>query len=101
MRDVAEVQVNGVSAGLTWAPPYRVDVTGALKPGTDKLQINVTNEWTNRQIGDRLLPPDKRILAPPNRASAQGNAGGGFGRPQTLAESGLLGKVRIVAESSP
>ncbi len=90
VRDVAEVQVNGVSAGLTWAPPYRVDVTGTLKPGPNKLQIKVTNEWTNRQIGDRLLPPDKRILAPPKRgASAQGNAGGGFGRPQTL------GRVRI------
>ena len=102
VRDVAEVELNGISVGLTWAPPYRVDVTGALKPGTNKLQIKVTNEWTNRQIGDRLLPPDQRILAPPNSrgASAQGNAGGGFGRPQTLAESGLLGRVRVVAESS-
>jgi hypothetical protein len=101
--DVAEVEVNGISAGLAWAPPYRVDVTSALKPGTNKLQMKVTNEWTNRQIGDRLLSPDKRILAPPNSrgASAQGNAGGGgFGRPQSLAEAGLLGKVRIVAESS-
>src|SRR5207244_4720310 len=103
VRDVAEVQMNGVSAGLTWAPPYRVDVTGALKPGANRLEIKVTNEWTNRQIGDRLLPPDKRILPPPNsrRASAQGNTGGGgFGRPQALAESGLLGKIRLVAEQS-
>ena len=104
VRDVAEVELNGVSVGLTWAPPYRVDVTGTLKPGANKLQIKVTNEWTNRQIGDRLLPPDKHILTPPNArgTSTQGNAGGGgaFGRPQTLTESGLLGKVRIVAESS-
>jgi len=99
VRDVAEVVVNGVSVGITWAPPYQVDVTDALKPGTNKLEIKVTNEWTNRQIGDRLLPPDKRILAPPNGrgVAAQGNA---FGRPQILAESGLLGEVRLVAERS-
>jgi hypothetical protein len=94
VRDIAEVQVNGVSVGLTWAPPYRVDVTSALRQGTNKLEIKVTNEWTNRQIGDRLLSPEKRILNPGNgRAAPQGGA---FGRPQTLAESGLLGEVRVV-----
>ena len=99
--DIAEVLVNGVSVGTTWAPPYQVDVTSALKPGTNKLEIKVTNEWTNRQIGDRLLSPDKRILAPVNGRAAQGGAGGGaFGRPQTLTESGLLGEVRVVAERS-
>jgi hypothetical protein len=101
VRDIAEVLVNGTSVGNVWAPPYRVDITGALKPGTNKLEIRVTNEWTNRQIGDRLLPPDKRILTSPNgrAAGAQGNAGGGaFGRPQILAESGLLGEVRLISE---
>jgi hypothetical protein len=99
--DIAEVLVNGVSVGTIWAPPYQVDVTSALKPGTNKLEIKVTNEWTNRQIGDRLLPPDKRILAPVSGRAAQGSAGGGaFGRPQTLGESGLLGEVRVVAERS-
>jgi hypothetical protein len=97
--DIAEVLVNGISVGTTWAPPYRVDITSALKPGTNKLEIKVTNEWTNRQIGDRLLPPEKRVLTPPNGRGAQGNAGSGaFGRPQTLAESGLIGEVRVVAE---
>ena len=98
VRDIAEVHINGVPAGLTWAPPYRVDVTAALKPGTNKLEIKVTNEWTNRQIGDRLLPADKRILAPAGGRAAPG--GGAFGRPQTLPESGLLGDVRLVAERS-
>jgi hypothetical protein len=96
VRDIAEVQINGVPAGLTWAPPYRVDVTAALKPGANKLEIKVTNEWTNRQIGDRLLPPEKRILAPAGGRPS----GGAFGRPQTLPESGLLGDVRLVAERS-
>jgi hypothetical protein len=99
VRDIAEVLVNGTSVGIVWAPPYRVDITRALKPGANRLEIKVTNEWTNRQIGDRLLPPDKRILTPPNgRAGAQGNAGGAFGRPQILAEFGLLGEVRLISE---
>jgi alpha-L-rhamnosidase len=100
VRDIAEVKVNGKRAGLTWAPPYRVDVTAALKPGANKLEISVTNEWTNRQIGDRLLPGDKRILSTPVAPARPG--GGGFGpAPQTPSESGLLGDVTFVAGRNP
>jgi hypothetical protein len=95
VRDIAEVKVNGKSAGLVWAPPYRVDVTGALKPGVNKLEIEVTNEWTNRQIGDRLLPADKQILAEPPTTGR----GFGFG-PQAPPESGLLGEVSVIAVRS-
>jgi hypothetical protein len=95
VRDIAEVKVNGKSAGLVWAPPYRVDVTGALKPGVNKLEIEVTNEWTNRQIGDRLLPADKQILAEPPTTGR----GFGFG-PQAPPESGLLGEVSVIAMRS-
>lgn len=98
VRDIAEVEVNGVSAGVVWAPPYRVDISKALHPGMNRLEIKVTNEWTNRQIGDRLLPPEKRILSQP---VSRGPAGQGvFGRPQILAESGLLGDVRVLAFAS-
>jgi hypothetical protein len=76
VRDIAEVKVNGKSAGLAWAPPYRVDVTAALKPGTNRLEIEVTNEWTNRQIGDRLVPAEKRVLAPAGAAAPVGSAAG-------------------------
>jgi len=95
VRDIAEVKVNGKSAGLVWAPPYRVDVTEALKPGANKLEIEVTNEWTNRQIGDRLGPADKRVLATPAAPVRPG--GGGFGPgPQAPPESGLIGDVSFV-----
>jgi hypothetical protein len=93
VRDLANVQVNGKPVGLVWAPPYRLDVTGALKPGTNRLEINVTNEWTNRLIGDRLLPVEKRILAQPGVPAPPG---GGLGGPQILGESGLLGEVTLV-----
>ena len=96
--DIAEVEINGKPVGLVWAPPYRLDVTAALRPGVNRLDMNVTNEWTNRQIGDRLLPPEKRVLFEAGAAPPQ--AGGGmslFGRAQQPAESGLLGSVRFVA----
>jgi hypothetical protein len=99
VRDIADVKVNGKAAGLVWAPPYRVDVTAELKPGVNKLEIAVTNEWTNRQIGDRLLPADKHILSTPQAPARTG--GGGFGPgPQTPPESGLIGDVTLVSTAN-
>lgn len=101
MRDIAEVKVNGRAMGQVWAPPSRIEVTKALKPGTNKLKIAVTNEWTNRIIGDRLLPAEERILSQPVVPARPGGGGGfGFG-PQTPPESGLLGDVTIVASRNP
>lgn len=94
VRDIAQVQVNGKPAGLVWAPPYRVDVTGALKPGVNHLRIEVTNEWTNRILGDRKLPRDKRIL--PDAFPPPGRRVFFFG-PRQPAESGLLGHITVVA----
>ncbi len=99
VRDIAEVKVNGKSAGLVWAPPYRMDVTSELKPGANKLEIEVTNEWTNRQIGDRLLPEDKHILATPPAPVRPG--GGAFGFVPPLPESGLTGDVTFVGTRVP
>ena len=98
VRDIAEVEVNGKSAGLVWAPPYRVDVTSTLKPGPNKLAIKVTNEWTNRQMGDRLLPADKHILATPPPPPGRPGGLGGF-VPPAPPESGLLGDVTLSAEA--
>jgi hypothetical protein len=92
VRDIAQVKVNGKDAGMVWAPPYRVDVTSELKPGVNRLEIAVTNEWTNRQIGGRLLPADQHILATPAAT------GGGFGpAPRVPPESGLIGDVTLIA----
>lgn len=94
VRDIAEVKVNGKSVGMVWAPPYRLDVTGAMKTGANHLAIAVTNEWTNRIVGDRLLPPEKRVLS---QSGATSPRGGFFFGPREPAESGLLGSVRFIA----
>ena len=91
LRDVAEVSLNGRPLGVLWKPPFRVDVTGALKAGANRLEVRVTNQWTNRLIGDRTAPADRKVLP-------GGVAGGIFGPPSVLNESGLLGPVTLVTE---
>jgi hypothetical protein len=50
--NLGEVIVNGRNLGVLWKQPFRVDITGALKAGDNKLEIRVTNLWANRLIGD-------------------------------------------------
>jgi hypothetical protein len=92
VRDLAEVSVNGKTLPLVWKAPYRVDVTGVLRPGTNHLEIRVTNEWSNRLLGDRLAPAGRKVLS--------AGAPAGFGGAPALAESGLLGPVTIVSAVS-
>jgi hypothetical protein len=49
---LAEVIVNGHNLGVLWKQPFRVDLSSALKPGANELEIRVTNLWANRVIGD-------------------------------------------------
>jgi hypothetical protein len=98
-RDIAEVFVNGKSVGTLWKPPYRVDVTGALKAGANQIEVKVTNEWTNRQIGDRSVAPERQVLSRGGARRGGRGGGGGFGNVPTLAEAGLLGPVTVVSVS--
>jgi hypothetical protein len=84
VADIAEVTINGIWTGLLWNAPYRTDITGLLKKGMNKIEIKITNQWTNRLIGDQKSTPDKKIL----NSSVMV-----WGR--NLNESGLLGPVKI------
>ncbi|MEO7718742.1 MAG: glycosyl hydrolase [Capsulimonas sp.] len=58
VKNFAEVSMNGHDLGVIWKPPFRVNITNAAKPGTNRLIVKVTNLWPNRLIGDEQLPPD-------------------------------------------
>lgn len=58
LNDIAALKINGVDAGVLWYPPYKTDITSWLKPGKNMLEIAVTNNWTNRLIGDEQFPAD-------------------------------------------
>ncbi len=55
---MAQVKINGKDLGILWKPPYRVEVTDAVKGGENALEIQVTNLWINRMIGDEKMPED-------------------------------------------
>jgi hypothetical protein len=55
---MAQVKVNGKDLGILWKAPYRVEVTGLLRPGDNALEVRVVNLWINRMIGDEQLEED-------------------------------------------
>lgn len=60
MREAAEVYVNGKLAGFVWHPPYRLDLSPYLKPGSNELRIEVENTAINELAGTR--PGSNRLL---------------------------------------
>jgi alpha-L-rhamnosidase len=55
---MAGVKLNGKDLGVLWKPPYRVDISDAVKAGENVLEVRVVNLLINRMIGDELLPED-------------------------------------------
>ena len=58
VRELARVRVNGHDLGVLWYPPFRIDVGDVLVAGTNTLEVEVTNTWVNRMIGDHREPDD-------------------------------------------
>jgi len=88
VKNLAEVVLNGKSLGIVWKTPFRVDLTGALKQGENKLEIRVTNLWVNRLIGDQQPGVKEKITyttMPFYKADSP------------LKPSGLLGPVKVVS----
>ncbi|MEA3188597.1 MAG: (4-O-methyl)-D-glucuronate---lignin esterase [Chthoniobacter sp.] len=64
VKNIATVEVNGENCGTLWKPPFRADISRALKSGRNKLEIGVTNLWPNRMIGDEQEPDDAECGEP-------------------------------------
>ncbi|MCX7794935.1 MAG: glycosyl hydrolase, partial [bacterium] len=58
VENIAEVKVNGKDLGIVWKPPYLLDITDAVKIGENDLEVQVTNVWINRLIGDEQFPAE-------------------------------------------
>jgi hypothetical protein len=91
VMDIAEVSVNGNDAGTGWKPPYTFDITEWLKTGSNRLQIRVTNQWTNRLLGDKDPDIEQKVL-PAGSENIRF-----FGPPPPLQESGLIGPVTFIS----
>ncbi|MBI2510382.1 MAG: alpha-L-arabinofuranosidase [Opitutae bacterium] len=116
---IASVRVNGKEAGTVWKEPYRLDVTDIVRAGENALEIAVTNLWTNRLIGDELLPPENDygirdeqgndprgiVRLPEWYREGKPKPPGGrvtfatwkfYDKDEPLVASGLLGPVRLL-----
>jgi hypothetical protein len=90
VQNLAEVSVNGTALGIVWKRPFRVEVTSALKPGANAVEVKVTNLWVNRMVGDRQPgAPAQYTFTRPTFYKAD----------SPLLPSGLLGPVRVVQAS--
>jgi hypothetical protein len=90
IREAAIAYVNGKRAGALWHPPYRLDITGLVHPGENRLEVHVFNTAINElagqprrdltalraRYGNRFEPQDQDKIAP--------------------VASGLLGTVRLM-----
>jgi hypothetical protein len=85
VEEIAAVRVNGQSVGTVWAPPYRVDISRAVKPGENRVEVEATSTWFNRLVYDAGRPEAERktwTISGPSKDAA-------------LRSSGLLGPVIV------
>lgn len=88
VKEIAEVIINGQSIGVAWETPYQLEINNALRAGSNKIEIKVTNLWVNRLIGD-LQPNEKNKITYTTMPFYQANS--------TLLPSGLMGPVILNA----
>ncbi len=97
VRDVgiARVLLNGSDLGVVWLPPFRVDVSDALRVGENELEVVVVNSWHNRVMADSKLPPAEKLTKTNIRVVHEGRF---RWEPE---DAGLLGPVLLVAPAFP
>ena len=87
LYNIATVKVNGIDCGTVWTKPYQANILKAIRQGENQIEIEVTNTWHNRLIGDSYLPAEKRktFTTAPFRLSNQ-----------PLEPAGIVGSVEII-----
>jgi hypothetical protein len=90
IREAAIVSINGKLVGSLWHPPYYLDITPFIHPGTNTIEIRVTNTAINELAGQ-----------PPRDYTSLNKKYGKRFDPQDMDNlkpipSGLLGPVKII-----
>jgi hypothetical protein len=112
LKNLARVRLNGKEIGVLWCFPWRVNISGAVKSGKNRLEVEVANLWPNRLIGDARYAGDAEYTKDGALARWPEWVTGHAPRPTTgryafatwshftkdspLLTSGLLGPVRIL-----
>ena len=122
VKYIARVRLNNIDLGVVWTAPWQIAIpAGILKSKDNKLDIEVTNVWANRLIGDEQEPPDCEWLKGyyyyycgtylkefpdwflkkqprPSKGRYCFTTWNYFDKDSPLMPSGLLGPVRIMRE---
>lgn len=86
VESLVKVKLNGKEINTLWCYPYRVDVSGYLVKGNNKLEIELVNQWWNRLIGDEQ-PGEARSTTVSARLFWKAS--------DQLVPAGLLGPVNL------
>ena len=86
VRDLATVRVNGREFPTLGLAPGQLDLTSALQPGTNAIEVIVTNPWNNRLVGDLAVPAAERRTSLTMPTVKEGTE---------LIPAGLLGPVTL------
>jgi hypothetical protein len=86
VHELAAVRINGKPAQILWKSPFTVRVDSLLHAGENSIEIDVTNFWPNRLIGDAQSPQGKHYTWTNIRE---------YTKDSPLMPSGLLGPVEL------
>lgn len=74
---IATVSLNGKPLRTLWAPPYSLDLSDAIRKGSNTLTVEVTSTWFNRLVFDANQPEADRktwtINGPDKNAELRSN----------------------------
>jgi hypothetical protein len=119
VKHIARVILNGKDLGVAWTAPWRVRIPkGLLKDKRNRLEIEVTNTWANRLIGDEQEPADCKWMPGfmggtylkefpdwflkgeprPSKGRYCFTTWNYFTKDSPLVSSGLMGPVRIMEQ---
>jgi hypothetical protein len=83
LGDLARITLNGIEVGVVWTAPWTIELTSALRLGTNTLEVAVANAWMNRLIAEAASPTGE--IFPPVAAVYEPDA--------PVQRSGLTGPV--------
>ena len=100
VQSVYEITLNDHYLGSSTFPGYKFDVSGLLKPDSNKMEIRVANTWRNRIIGDYAEFGELRNIwttTPADMVPSWSNDTVEIlpGKNKPLQESGILGPVKF------
>lgn len=94
VRESADVRINGVPAGKVWSVPFTLRVGRYLRPGMNRMEIDVTNLQANRIADFERRGVEWRIFKDANIASVTNAKQFTFGDWPTIP-SGLNSRVTL------